>query len=117
MYRHILPDGTVLEIKTSPEYKYIRVSAVEDGIYKVKLLWKKIGKPPAYIFLFPINEIAEEAKEVLEKFRWENKDVKIAWFDYRAFENILEKIKLFSEDDIIDFIQQNSEAMKYLKNT
>ena len=115
MYERILPDGRVLEIKTSPEYRYIRVALIEDAIHKLKVLWEETGKPPGYIFLFPINEIAGESTEVLEKFRWENKDVEIAWFDYRACENFLEELELFTEESIIQFIKQNPKAMKHIK--
>jgi hypothetical protein len=114
-YTSIHPDGVVVEIKTSPESRYISVETIKESIRSLKVLWKTTSKPPEYIFIFPVNEIAGEALEVLKKFRYENKDLRIEWFDYRACENVFKEIGVSTSDDFTNFIEQNPKAMKYLK--
>ncbi len=108
-------NGRVLEVKTSPGHRYIRVATVEGGIRRAKTVWNKDGKPIEYIFIFPVNELAEESTEALEKFREENRDVKIAWYDRQSFENLLEKTGLCTNEIIIEFIKETPEVMKQIK--
>ncbi|MBD1998024.1 hypothetical protein H6G00_15535 [Leptolyngbya sp. FACHB-541] len=114
-YKYPLPDGRIVEFKTSPESRYIAVRTVSDAIRALNPLWTNNGKPPGYIFIFPVNEVAGEAQEVLETFKNENQDVEILWFDCHAFENILDSIGLNSEESIISFVEENKDAMNILE--
>lgn len=87
----------------------IEVNLLRSSIKSLETRWKNGNYPSGYYYVFPVNLVSNDAKEILENFISGYKgEIDISYYDRNQMQRLIHKLNKMSDmNSLVGYIKQH----------